>query len=131
MIGIDTNVLVRYLAQDDAKQSAAASRLFQSLSPASPAFVSQIVLAETIWVLESRYDAGAERVGQVIETLLRTDALQVERADVVWRALRRFREAQGDFPDALVTELALAAGCKQVYSFDRGAVKRSGMTPLE
>lgn len=130
MIGVDTNVLVRYLAQDDARQSAAATRLFQSLSAAAPAFVSHIVLAETVWVLQSCYAADAQRIDQIVETLLRTEAVQVERADVVWRALRRFRQAQGDFPDALVTELALAAGCKQVYSFDRGAVKRSGMTSL-
>lgn len=131
MIGVDTNVLVRYLVQDDPKQSAAATRLFQSLSVAAPAFVSLVVLAETIWVLKSRYTANAERIGQVVETLLRTDAIQVERADVVWAGLRRFRQARGDFPDALVAELALAAGCKQVYSFDHGAAKRSGMTLLE
>lgn len=131
MIGVDTNVLVRYLAQDDAKQSVAATRLFQSLSAATPAYVSHIVLAETVRVLESCYAADAVRIDQVIETLLRTEALHVERADVVWRALRRFRQAHGDFPNALVTELALAAGCEQVYSFDRGAAKRSGMTLLD
>ncbi len=131
MIGIDTNVLVRYLAQDDPKQTVVATRLFESLSSATPAFVSQIVLAETVWVLQSRYAADSARVDQVVETLLRTDVVQVERADIVWRALRRFRQDQGDFPDALVTELAQAAGCERVYSFDRGAVKRSGMTLLE
>lgn len=130
MIGIDTNVLVRYLAQDEPKQTAAATRLFESLTAATPAFVSQIVLAETVWVLQSRYAADLERIGQVVETLLRTDVVQVERADIVWRALRRFRRDQGDFPDALVAELALSAGCERVYSFDRGAVKRSGMALL-
>jgi predicted nucleic-acid-binding protein len=131
MIGLDTNVLVRYLAQDDPKQTAVATRLFGSLSVASPAFVSQVVLAETVWVLQSRYAAAASQIGQVVETLLRTEVIQVERADVAWRALRRFRQGQGDFPDALVAELAHAAGCKKIYSFDRGAVKRSGMTLLE
>lgn len=130
MIGVDTNVLVRYLAQDDAKQTAAATKLFGSLSAASPAFVSQVVLVETIWVLQSRYLADAPQIDKVIETLLRTEVIQVERADVVWRALRRFREDQGDFPDALVTELAHAAGCNQIYSFDRGAAKKAGMTLL-
>lgn len=131
MIGLDTNVLVRYLAQDDPKQAAAATRLFASLSAASPGFVSQVVLVETVWVLQSRYAVGAADMGQVVETLLRTDAIRVERAEVAWRALRRFRQGKGDFPDALVTELAHAAGCEQVVSFDRGAVKRSGMTLLE
>lgn len=131
MIGLDTNVLVRYLAQDDPKQTAAATRLLGSLSVASPGFVSQVVLAETVCVLQSRYAADASQIGQVVETLLRTEVIRVERADVTWRALRRFRQDQGDFPDALVAELARAAGCKQIYSFDRGAVKRSGMTLLE
>lgn len=131
MIGLDTNVLVRYLAQDDPKQTAAATRLSGSLSAESPAFVSQVVLVETVWVLQSRYAADASQIGRVVETLLRTDVIEVERADVVWRALRRFRQDQGDFPDALVSELAHVAGCKQIFSFDRGAVKRSGMTLLE
>lgn len=131
MIGLDTNVLVRYLVQDDPKQSAAATRLFTSLSAASPAFVSHVVLTETVWVLQSRYAADAAKIGQVLETLLRTEVIQVERADIVWRALRRFRQHKGGFPDAWVAELALAAGCKEIVSFDRGAVKRSGMTLLE
>lgn len=131
MIGLDTNVLVRYLAQDDTKQTAAVTRLFESLSTASPAFVSQVVLVETVWVLQSHYATDASQVAQVVETLLRTEVIQVERADVVWQALRRFRQGQGDFPDALVVELARAAGCKQTYSFDRGAVKRCGMTLVE
>ena len=131
MIGLDTNVLVRYLAQDDPKQTAAVTRLLGSLSAASPGFVSQVVLAETVWVLQSSYAADALQIGRVVETLLRTEGIQVERADVVWRALRRFRQNQGDFPDALVAEISHAAGCRQMYSFDRGSVKRSGMTLLE
>lgn len=131
MIGIDTNVLVRYLVQDDPDQAALATRLLESLSSAAPAFVSHVVLAETVWVLRSRYAADASGIGQVVETLLRTEVILVEHADVVWRALRRFRKSQGAFPDALVAELARAAGCEQVYSFDRAAVKRSGMTLLQ
>ena len=131
MIGLDTNVLVRYLAQDDPRQTAAATRLLGSLSVASPAFVSHVVLVETVWVLQSRYAADALQIGQVVETLLRTEVIEMERADVVWGALRRVRQGQGDFSDALVAELAHVAGCKQIYSFDRGAVKRAGMTLLE
>lgn len=131
MIGLDTNVLVRYLAQDDSKQAGAATRLLGSLSAASPGFVSQVVFTETVWVLQSRYDADAAQISQVVETLLRTEGIRVERADVVWQAPRRFRQNRGDFTEALVAEIAHAAGCQQIYSFDRGAVKRSGMTLLE
>lgn len=130
MIGLDTNVLVRYLAQDDAKQAATATRLVESLTPAEPGFVSHVVLVESVWVLESCYEADAARIGTVVETLLRSESIRVERAEVVWRALRRFRGGNGDFPDTLVTELAAEAGCRTVYTFDRDAVKRAGMTLL-
>lgn len=130
MIGIDTNVLVRYLVQDNPKQTALATRLFESLSSASPAFVSHVVLVETVWVLRSRYAADALRIGQVIETLLRTEVIVVERADVIWRALGRFRQHEGEFPDALIAELSRSAGCKTIRTFDKGAVKRAGMTLL-
>lgn len=130
MIGLDTNVLVRYLAQDDPKQAILATRLVESLTPAAPGFVSHVVLAETVWVLESCYAADAARIDAVIEALLRTESIQVERAELVWRALRRFRESRGDFPDTLVTELAMDAGCRVIHTFDRGAAKRAGMTLL-
>ena len=130
MTGLDTNVLVRYLAQDDAKQAAAATRLVESLTPAEPGFVSHVVLVESAWVLESCYEADAVRIATVVETLLRSESIRVERAEVVWRALRRFRDGKGDFSDVLVTGLAAEAGCHAVYTFDRGAVKRAGMTLL-
>lgn len=130
MIGLDTNVVVRYLAQDDPAQSALAARLFESLSTDQPGFISHVVLAETVWVLESCYATDASAVAKVVETLLRTDALVVERTETVWRALRHFLRSRGDFVDTLVTELARAAGCDTIYSFDRGASKRAGMTLL-
>jgi len=131
VIGVDTNILVRYLAQDDPRQAALATRLFESLSSDSPAFISQIVLVETVWVLRSCYAADAAKIGQVIETLLRTETIQLERVEVVWRALRRFRKGRGSFPDALVTELARDAGCERIYSFDQAAAQRAGMTLLQ
>lgn len=126
-----TNVLVRYLTQDDAAQAALATRLIESLTSDAPGFVSHVVLVEVAWVLESCYALGGAALGEVLETVLRTDALRIERAEVAWRALRRFRQEGCDFSDALVTELALTAGCDAIYSFDNSAAKRSGMTLLE
>ncbi len=130
MIGLDTNVLVRYLAQDDPKQTALATRLVESLAADDPGFISQIVLAETAWVLESCYAADSARIGQVVEALLRAEAIRVEHAEIVWRALRRFKDSHGDFADMLMTEVADNAGCRTIYSFDRGAVKNAGMALL-
>lgn len=130
MIGLDTNVLVRYLTQDDPKQAALATRLVESLTPSAPGFVSHIVLAETVWVLESCYDAAPDRIAQFVETLLRSESINVAHVEVVWRALRQFKSARGDFVDTLVSALARNAGCDAVLTFDKAAAKRSGMALL-
>lgn len=131
MIGLDTNVLVRYLAQDDPAQTPRATELIESLTAEAPGFISQVVLVETVWVLESCYAADAARIAEVVETLLHVETLVVDEADIAWRGLRQFKQAGGDFADALVAALARRAGCETVYSFDRGAAKRSGMTLLQ
>ena len=131
MIGLDTNVLVRYLAQDDAKQTPLATDLIESLTADGPGFVSHVVLVETVWVLESCYSADAGRIAQVVETLLHVESLVVDEADVVWRALRQFKHAGGDLADALVAALARRAGCRETYTFDRGAAKRFDLTLLQ
>lgn len=130
MIGLDTNVLVRYLAQDDPKQAALATRLIESLGADEPGFVSHVVLAETLWVLESCYAADPARVQQVVDVLLRTSGIVVERAESVWRALWQFKQNDGEFADTLIAVSAADAGCQATYTFDKGAAKRSGMTLL-
>lgn len=95
-----------------------------------PGFVSCVTLVESVRGLESRYEVGAARIGIMLETLLRLELMRVERAEVVWCALRRFRSGSGDFPDRLVAELAAAARCHTVYTFDRSAAKHAGMTLL-
>lgn len=130
MIGLDTNILVRYLAQDEPKQAALATRLLESLTADESGFVSHVVLAETVGVLKSCYAADPARIQQVVDTLLRTSGIVVERADTVWRALRQFKQSGGDFADTLVAASARDAGCRTTYTFDKGAAKRSGMTLL-
>lgn len=131
MIGLDTNVLVRYLTQDDPKQAPLATQLIESLSAEAPGFVSHVVLVETVWVLEACYGANAVRIATVMETLLNVESIVVDEAEVVWRALRQFKQRGGDFADGLVSALARRAGCETIYSFDRGAAKRFGMTLLK
>lgn len=128
MIGLDTNVLVRYLAQDDARQAAKATELIEDLTPAQPGYLSQVVLAELVWVLQSCYAVSRERIGEILERLLRTQGLQVQDADRVWQALRVYRHG-GDFADCLIARVAAAAGCDAVVTFDKGATK-AGMRLL-
>jgi len=90
MIGLDTNVLVRYITQDDPVQSAKASDLIESLTTASPGFISLVSIVELVWVLQSCYQSAKSDVVMVLETLLRTRELTVEHAEIIWQALRTF-----------------------------------------
>lgn len=128
MIGLDTNVLVRYIMQDDPKQSPMATELIESLEGDSPGFVTLITVVELYWVLTSCYELSNEQVKQALETLLRTKQILVDRADQVLRALRVFGEGKADFADCLIERTAAGAGCAKTMTFDVGAAKHAGMT---
>lgn len=124
MIGLDTNVVVRYVAQDDAKQAAAASKLFEHvLSVERPGFASLITLCEIAWVLAECYGAEKSRIRAVIEALLGTRQVVVEDADLVWRALRAWDKSAADFSDALLGQVAVARGCEKIVTFDKAAAR--------
>lgn len=129
MIGLDTNVIVRYLTHDDPLQTAAAIKLLNSLSPASPAFVSQVVLVELVWVLKSVYAFEKHEIDHVLESLLFSDVLTIEQPEVVWHALREFRTASADFSDCVIEQRARAEGCKDAFTFDKHAAS-AGMRLL-
>ena len=131
MIGLDTNVLVRYIMQDDARQSALATRLVESLSADSPGFVPLVSAVELAWVLSSAYGLDRGQVVQAFENLLRTKEILVERAEIVWKALRVFQGAGADFADCLIERSAAAAGCESTMTFDRGAARSCGMTLVD
>lgn len=127
MIGLDTNVLVRYVAQDDPTQSPKATRLIESLTPQSPGHVSQTALVELVWVLSSCYSATRSEVCEVLEALLRTKELVVAQAETVWKAVRQYKNGNADFPDCLIARSCSDAGCDYTATFDTGAVKHCGM----
>lgn len=131
MIGLDTNVLVRYLTQDDPVEAALATRLIeQDLSGENPGFVGLIVLVETTWVLQRPYRATPEEIAQTIADLLASSAVVVERRNVVSRALATAQQTGSSFADALIAACASDAGCERTVTFDRSA-GRAGMTLLE
>lgn len=124
MIGLDTNILVRYLAQDDPMQSPQATRLIEKeLSERSPGYVSLIVLVETCWVLKRLYGATPVEVVNTARDLLDARQLQIENRRGVTRALARLDAHMGDIADALIAECAIEAGCSRVVTFDKAAVK--------
>ena len=127
MIGLDTNVLVRYIMQDDVRQSPLATLLVESLSPQMPGFVALVTIVELAWVLSSAYQLARTEIVEAFEALLRTKELIVDQAETVWKALRVFQGTNADFADCLIERSASTAGCEKTMTFDRGAVKACGM----
>ncbi|MGH7211181.1 MAG: PIN domain-containing protein, partial [Acetobacteraceae bacterium] len=112
MIGFDTNVLARYLAQDDPVQSPTATALIERrLSDADPGFVSTVAMAETAWVLERVYGLSDHEVAEAIERTLQAGVLMIEHEQDVFTAMIALREGRGSFADALIGALGARAGC--------------------
>ena len=124
MIGLDTNVLVRYVVQDDIEQADAAARLIESRCTAqSPGYISVPVLMELVWVLAGTYRYERRIVASVIRQFLRTVEFMVEDRDIAWSALHEFETGAADFADCLIAHRNHARGCTQTYTFDRSAAR--------
>lgn len=127
MTGLDTNVLVRYIAQDDPKQSPKATALIESLSDADPGFVSLVALVELVWVMQGCYQASKDEIVSILEKLLRVGSFKVENAEIVLRALHVYARSNADFADCLIERSAAYANCRQTMTFDSKAAKSAGM----
>ena len=122
MIGLDSNVLVRYIVQDDPEQAVAASRLIEGqCTERSPGRVNLVVLVELAWVLTKAYHYEKADVARVVRQLLRTTEFDIEDSDAVWAALREFEAGAADFADHLIARRNRNAGCGRTYTFDRRA----------
>lgn len=130
MIGVDTNVLVRYAVRDDAVQTAKVDRLVAGLTASAPAFIGHVVLAEVWWVLTRAYKFPHDTCCEFFDRLFAVRELIIERADLAHEALRRAREG-AELADALIAVDAKDAGCTVVETLDRKAAKRAGMHFLE
>lgn len=131
MIGVDTNVIVRFLAQDDDVQSPTATRFMSRLSRERPGFVSAVVLAEVSWVLSRAYKVSRDDLAEAIEGLLRSAELMIENADAAYRALSRYQASKSvEFADALIAQIARVAGADEVVTFDQTAASQLGVRLL-
>jgi predicted nucleic-acid-binding protein len=131
MIGLDTNVLVRYIMQDDAKQSALANKLIEGLTEAAPGYISHVTMVELVWVLESAYDLTRQQVTAALRNLLSVNVFKVERVAVVASALRSYAEGAADVAGYLIERSAALAGCRCTMTFDRAAAKSGGMVLIK
>jgi predicted nucleic-acid-binding protein len=130
MIGLDTNVLVRQLAQDDPVQSPKATAFIErKLTPENPGFVSIVTMVETVLVLERSYGLNRESLGAAIERILQADAFVVEQEREVFIASRALASGLG-FADALIEALGAKAGCSHTVTLDEKALRMLGFEPL-
>jgi predicted nucleic-acid-binding protein len=124
MIGLDTNVLVRYLTQDDPVQSLKATEVIERrLTPSNPGFLSVVTMAETVWVLERAYGLTAREIAAAVERILQVEVLVVENEQEVFAATVALKQRQGTFADALIAELGARAGCTHTLTFDKKALR--------
>lgn len=127
MTGVDTNVLVRYLVQDDAAQARKAAA-FLERENASGFFLGQVVLCELVWVLSFAYGYRKVEIMAVLRQLLRTAQFVIEGPEAVRRAIDRYDQGSGDLSDFLILESALEGGCDSVVTFDRKLHRTPGFS---
>ena len=126
MIGLDTNVLVRYIVRDDEGQAALATDLIESHCTAEdPGFVNLIVLCETVWVLARGYRYDRATVAGVVRGILGAVELEVESSEIAWQALRAFERGKADFADYVIGACNRTHHASTTYTFDTRAAAHS------
>jgi predicted nucleic-acid-binding protein len=130
VIGLDTNILVRFFAKDDPIQTPKARAVLGSLTSAQPGWVGIATVLELVWVMTSTMGVGRDAVAQILAALLMREKIVVERAPIVETALQRYRRGRADFADCLIAASAKEAGCGRTVTFDRIAARDAGMELL-
>lgn len=130
MMGLDTNVIVRFLMKDDADQAALATKVFAEFTTAAPGFVCREVLVELVWVLQKIYRLPRTDIADAIEGLLGAREILVESADQVAVAVDRLRKGGAGFADQMIALAGQGAGCQATVTFDRKAAGLPGMSLL-
>lgn len=126
MIGLDTNVIVRYIVQDDAKQSAKSTKIIEALAAKDETIaISQITLCEIVWVLERCYQASREEIIRVLNQIMHIKQIKIEHENTARLALKDFTNISGvDFSDCIIGRQNLSRGCEYTYTFDKNAAKK-------
>jgi predicted nucleic-acid-binding protein len=130
VIGLDTNVLVRYLADDDRTQSPKAAALIQSFTRESTGFISLATMLETVWVMESLYGTTRDEVVSIITRLLQAESFRFENSLTLRAALRVYANGKADFADCVIAESGRSEGATRTMTFDKLGARDAGMTLL-
>ena len=132
MIGVDTNVLVRFFVEDDARQAALAKRFMNERTIDDPVFISLVVAAELIWALKQVYGFEKAQVLAAVTLLMGSANVMIEQEDLLKAAVEEARGSGADVTDGIIAALAIAAGAATVVTFDRDAARFvAGMTLLK
>jgi len=127
VIGLDTNVLARYLTQDDPAQARRANRLIaETLAAGDRCAIATVVLCELVWILDTAYRLERDQIAATLDRILDTADFIVEERDVVRRALADYRHGPGDFADYVIGWRNRGVGCAKTATFDRG-LRASGL----
>ena len=125
MIGLDTNVLLRYLVQGDPAQSLRATEIIaRRLTEEEPGFVSLVTILEVVWVLKSLYKRSRQEIANDIEMVLAAATFEVQNEQEVYHAIVAFRSGTGTFEDALIGSLGIWRGCSVTLTFDEKAAQK-------
>jgi predicted nucleic-acid-binding protein len=131
MNGLDTNVLIRYLTQDDPVQSPKATEIIeQRFTLEDPGFISLVTMAETVWVLGSVYELPDTEIADTVERILQADTLRIQNEQQVFTAMVSLRRGWGAFADALIGALGEWASCESTLTFDKKALRLAGFELL-
>lgn len=123
MIGVDTNILVRYLTQDDEKQANIVNKfLAQYEHQTGSIFINNIVICELIWVLERGYKYSKKEIISVVRVILSTVEFTFEQAEILWLSLNDYEKYNANFPDILLGKINKISGCDFTISFDSKAL---------
>ncbi|MCF6275063.1 MAG: type II toxin-antitoxin system VapC family toxin [Robiginitomaculum sp.] len=125
---LDTNILVRYIVQDDKRQNAKAASVIESLMSEAPAFISCIVLCEINWVLKTAYKYSKSDCAEALNRIISVAVFDIENLEACSVALQQFRAGQADFSDYLIRQIAKKKGYGTVLTFDKKALKSDGFT---
>lgn len=130
MIGLDTNILLRWLIDEDGSDSQSKLAAEIIIESNETFFVNNIVLAETIWVLRNKVGQSRKSVEQIVARLIASANVELEDDGTVRRALDAFVQGKADFADYLIAEVNAAAGCTTTLTFDRKAAQHSSFSRI-
>ena len=130
MIAIDTNILVRYLVNDDLAQAKAARELMESLTPEQPGFICREVTIEVVWVLERSYKFSRAQIVTALEQLAASDDIVIESSEDVVTTAVSYRERRADFADLMILAASERTNARPIYTFDRKFARLEGVNLL-